>query len=203
MSMYRSWSSSRVVVALAAFAACIGVSASGTSAGPKPVEPCITPTDVNINERYGISDAVVAPFCTAVGSGRGWTVSNAWTMNATFEDPGPAEFEPAGATPLEDFKAKLIGVKYVVEPGTSREKTYLFPNSDRLGTFLGDGFTVANAVSLGAVHPLDVGGHAVDSYLLFRAMHCDGFGSVVGENCLPAGETFFDRVEFTVTPGHH
>lgn len=201
MSKNRSWS--RVLVALAAFGACVGMSASGTWAGPKPVKPCITPTDVNLNERYGVSDAIVAPFCPAVSSGRRWTVSSAWSMNSTFEDPGPAEFEPAGATPLEDFIAKLIGVKYVVDPGTNKEKTYLFPNADNLGVFVGDDFAIANPLTLGSVQPLNVGDHVVDSYLLFRAMHCDGLGHVIGENCLPAGETFYDRVQFTVTPGHN
>jgi hypothetical protein len=60
-----------------------------------------------------------------------------------------------------------------------------------------------NPVSLGALRPLSVGDHVVDSYLLFSAMHCDGFDIVVGENCLPAGETLYSSVQFTVTPGHN
>jgi hypothetical protein len=34
-------------------------------------------------------------------------------------------------------------------------------------------------------------------------MHCDGIDPVVEDNCLPAGETFFGSVQFTVTPGHN
>jgi len=34
-------------------------------------------------------------------------------------------------------------------------------------------------------------------------MHCDGFDIVVEENCLPAGETLYSSVRFTVTPGHN
>jgi len=105
-------------------------------------------------------------------------------------------------SPLEDFIAKFIGVKYVVDPGTSKEKTYVFGNDDDLGIF-NDGITVAaNSVSLGTLKPLSVGDHVVDSYLLFSAMHCDGIDSVVEENCLPAGETWYSSVQFTVTPGH-
>jgi hypothetical protein len=162
----------------------------------------MTPTAVDINERYGVLDAIVAPFCTTLSSGRHWTVSNAWFMSPTFVAT-PDGFAAAGATPLEDFIAKFIGVKYVVDPGTSKEKTYVFGNDDDLGIF-DDGVTVAaNPVSLGTLKPLSVGDHVVDSYLLFSAMHCDGIANVVEENCLPAGETWYSSVQFTVTPGHN
>jgi hypothetical protein len=59
-------------------------------------------------------------------------------------------------------------------------------------------------VTLGTLKPLSVGDHVVESYLSFSAMHCDGFGDVVADNCLPAGETLFlPTVSFTVTPGHN
>jgi hypothetical protein len=96
-------------------------------------------------------------------------------------------------------------VKYVVDPGTRQEKTYVFGNDDDLGIFNDRelGTVVANTVSLGTLKPLSVGDHVVDSYLLLSAMHCDGFGDVVTDNCLPAGETLFSSVEFEVTPGHN
>jgi hypothetical protein len=192
----------RIVVTLGVLVACLGLGASASSAEPKTAKPCITPTDVNLNERYGVSDTIVAPFCTEVNSGRRWTVSNAWFMNYSFEAV-PEGFEAAGATPLDDFIAKLIGVKYVVDPGTKKEKTYVFGNDDDLG-IVDDGIgIIANAVTLGVLKPLSVGDHVVDSYLLFSAMHCDGYGAVVAENCLPAGEVLFSSVTFTVTPGHN
>ena len=191
-----------IVVAVGVLGVCLGPGASSSSAGPKPVPHCITPTAVDVNERYGVLEAIVAPFCTTLGSGRYWTVSNGWFMSPTFVAV-PDGFAAAGATPLEDFIAKFIGVKYVVDPGTSKEKTYVFGNDDDLGIF-NDGITVAaNSVSLGTLKPLSVGDHVVDSYLLFSAMHCDGLVANVNENCLPAGETFFGSVQFTVTPGHN
>ena len=191
-----------IAVIVGVLGVCLGPGASRSSAGPKPVPHCISPTAVDINERYGVSEAIVAPFCATLNSGRHWTVSNAWFMSPTFVAV-PDGFEPAGATPLEDFIAKFIGVKYVVDPETSKEKTYVFGNGDDLGIF-NDGITVAaNPVSLGTLKPLSVGDHVVDSYLLFSAMHCDGIDPVVEDNCLPAGETFFGSVQFTVTPGHN
>src|SRR5215475_4425499 len=117
-------------------------------------------------------------------------------MNLPF-DAAPAGFVPAGSTPLEDFIAKFIGVKYVVDPGTVKEKTYVFTNDD-VHTVEAE---VVNPITLGSLKPLSVGDHVLDSYLLFSAMHCDGFGDVVEENCL-SGEAFFQSVEFTINPGH-
>ena len=191
-----------IMVTVGVLGVCLGLGASISSAGPKMVPHCITPTAVDLNERYGVSDAIVAPFCATLDSGRHWTVSNAWFMSPTFVAV-PNGFVPAGLTPLEDFIAKFIGVKYVAHPGTSKEKVYVVGNNDDLG-ILNDGVTaLANPVSLGTLKPLSVGDHVVDSYLLFSAMHCDGLVANVDENCLPAGETFFGSVQFKVTPGHN
>jgi len=191
-----------IAVTLGVLMACLGPGATGAQAGPQAVPPCITPTGIDLNERYGVSEPIVAFFCPEIGSGRHWTVTNGWFMAPTFGVVPPG-FVPAGATPLEDFIAKFVGVKYVVDPGTQKEKTYFFANGDDLGTF-DDGVTVAaNPVTLGALKPLSVGAHVVDSYLLFSAMHCDGIGDVVADNCLPPGETLFTSAQFTVTPGHN
>jgi hypothetical protein len=192
----------RIVVTLGVLVACLGLGASESSAEPKTTKPCITPTDVDLNERYGVSDAIVAPFCPEVSSGRRWTVTNAWFMNVEFAAV-PADFVAAGDTPLEDFIAKLIGVKYVVDPGTSKQKTYVFGNDEDLGIVFDADAVIANTLTLGVLKPLSVGDHVVESYLLFSAMHCDGFGADVASNCLPAGEVLFSSVTFTVTPGHN
>jgi hypothetical protein len=184
-------------------AACLLLGASGAAAdSKKTVAACVTPTDIDLNERYGVSEAIVAPFCAEIGSGRRWTVTNAWFMSPAF-DAVPAGFVPEGDTPLEDFILKLVGVKYVVDPGTKHEKTYVFPNDESLGIVSDVDADVANTVTLGALKPLSVGGHVVDSYFVLRAMHCDGFGDDVAMNCLPAEETLFSTVSFTVTPGHN
>jgi len=204
MSKQCRWFFRGTIVTVVVFVACLGLGAGRSSAGPATAPHCITPTEVDLNERYGVSETIIAPFCANLNSGQPWTVSNGWFMSPTFTAM-PAGFEPAGKTPIEDFIAKLIGVKYVVDPGTRQEKTYVFGNDDDLGIFNDRelGTVVANTVSLGTLKPLSVGDHVVDSYLLLSAMHCDGFGDVVTDNCLPAGETLFSSVEFEVTPGHN
>jgi hypothetical protein len=196
------WFRRSVPVVLGVLVACLGLLTTEAPAGPKTVKPCISPTEVNLNERWGISDAIVAPFCTEVSSGRRWVVSNAWFMNPTF-DFMPVGFVAAGATPVEDFIAKFVGVKYVVDPGTSKEKTYVFPSDDSLGVISAPPFDVVNPVTLGSLKPSSIGDHVVDSYFVLSGMHCDGLGDIVEENCLPAGETLYQTVEFTVTPGHN
>ena len=202
MVEYRGQFRHGFLAALCVLVACLGLGANAASAAPKAVPHCITPTGVDLNERYGVSVTIVAPFCTEVHSGRRWSVSNGWFLNLTFEVV-PAGFVPEGATPLDDFIAKFIGVKYVVDPGTKQQRIYVFPNDDDLGVFSDAAQDVVNPVTLGTLRPLSVGDHVVDSYFVLRAMHCDGFGAVVAENCLPAGEILFTRVLFTVTSGHN
>jgi hypothetical protein len=169
---------------------------------PREVKHCISPTGTDLNEFYEIAVPIVAPFCTAVPSGRQWAVASRWAMNASF-DATPAEFEPAGDTPLADFIAKFTSVKYVVDPGTAQEKTHAFDNTEDLFTGTQDGFVVANSITMATFHPLSVGEHVVDVFWHLSALHCDGFGDVVEENCLPAGEFKFDTIPFEVKPGHH
>jgi len=69
MSEHRWWLRRGVVVALGVLVACLGPGASESSAGPTTVKHCITPTAVDLNERYGVSEAIVAPFCTEVTPG--------------------------------------------------------------------------------------------------------------------------------------
>ena len=198
-----SWRLSRnVILTIGVLGVCFGPNANISSAGPKEVPHCITPTAVDLNERYGVSEAIVAFFCPEINSGRHWTVSNAWFVSPTF-DAMPDDFVPAGATPLEDYVAKFLGIKYVVDPGTSKEQVYVISNNDDLGIVDGGAIVAVNPVSLGVLKPLSVGDHVVDSYLLFTAMHCDGFGDILEENCIPAGETLWSSVQFTVTPGHN
>jgi hypothetical protein len=123
-------------------------------------------------------------------------------MGLTFKTV-PKGFERAGATPLEDLIAKFIGVKLVVDPGTAQEQTYVFTNADDVGMIEENGFDVVNTVTMGTLEPLSVGRHVVDAYFSMSAMHCDGLGRVVEENCLLAGDSFYVQITFEVTAGHN
>lgn len=176
----------------------------------KPGNHCISPSGTDLNLALGISAQIVAPTppflsgCDKVGSGEQWTVAGqVWTMAQTFEEV-PGGFVPAGDTPLADFLAKFEAVKYVIDRGTKQEKTVAFPNSNALVLADPDeGLDIVTATTLGTLKPLPVGKHVVESYWVFRAMHCDGIVANVDENCLPAGETLFIRVRFEVVPGHN
>ena len=119
-------------------------------------------------------------------------------MNTTFAS-APAGFVPAGATPLDDFLAKFVAAKYVVDPGTRQAKTYVFPKSSRLWTGQVDGLPAVTTATLGLLQPLSPGQHLVEVYWGMSAQHCDALGDVIADNCLPAGEVLFNRIPFVVT----
>lgn len=187
------------VLALAALV--MAIAPSGASAA-KEGNHCISPSGVDVNELWEVTEAIVAPFCTEIEVGQRWRVAQAWFMNLTFKKV-PKGFVPAGSTPLEDFVAKFVGVKYVVDPGTAQEQTYVFTNVGDLGTIADiNGNAVANGLTMGTLAPLSPGWHVVDSYWSMSAMHCDGLGRLVANNCLPAGDTLYQHITFEVTSGH-
>jgi len=164
---------------------------------------CITPLGTDLNLLYGTSTQIVTPFCTQVDSGESWTVPGGtrWVVNTSFAAI-PDGFVPTGATPLEDFLAKFTGAKVVVDPGTSEEKTYIFPKSNKLWMDTFSGFPAVQTATLTILKPVRVGEHSVQLYWEFSAMHCDGFGNVVQDNCLGPGEVAYGPLTtFQVTPG--
>jgi hypothetical protein len=197
------WFRGRVVTVTVIAAACVLVTGAGgaAAADKKEGNHCIAPQGVDLNEFFGVSEQIVSSFCREVGSGEHWTMSLSWSMNHTFEAV-PAGFVPVGATPLEDFLAKFSGVKYVIDPGTEHSRTTVFRNVGDLfiGTF--EGLPRVSPITLGTLNPLPVGEHTVVVYWEFSAMHCDGKGVVLDENCIPAGESTRNAVTFEVTPGH-
>ena len=113
-------------------------------------EHCIHPNGTDLNVLYGISAQLVNPFCKQVDSGEYWVATGAspWLVNTSFEAI-PEGFVPAGSTPLEDFHAKFVGVKYVIDAGTRQERAYFIANNDRLWT--------STFAGLVAVHPATLG----------------------------------------------
>jgi hypothetical protein len=190
----------RVVVVLLAGACLLFGVVGASTAKTKTVTHCISPSGLDLNEFFGVSARIVAPpFCTQVGAGEHWTVATRWSVNHTFESV-PAGFVPAAETPLEDFIAKFAAVRYVVDPGTRRQTTHVFRNDGELFVGTLSGFPVISPITLGALHPLSRGPHVVTQYWVLRAMHCDGFGDVVADNCIPAGKSLAVTGSFTVTP---
>lgn len=185
-----------IAVALAA----AGVPAP-VSAGTPDGNHCIAPWGADLNEEWGISETIVWWFCSEIGAGQSWRVAAGWGMNETFKKV-PKDFVPAGETPLEDFIAKFVGVRVVVDPGTTHERSYRFTDTSKLQVTPDDGFVGVNLVTMGALEPLSVGTHVVEAYWTMSANHCDGGGRDVEVNCLAAGDTLAFAGEATVSPGN-
>jgi hypothetical protein len=167
-------------------------------------EHCITPSGVDLNERYGVSETIVAAFCDQLRTGEHWTTTSLWFVAESY-GPVPPEFElaPGATTPLEDFLAKFVGVRYVIDPGTRQEQTYVFPTSDKLWTGVlefdvGLFLPAVNPITLSRLYPLSKGQHVIERYWRMSALHCDGLGDSLADNCLPEGDTFFGSVTFDV-----
>jgi hypothetical protein len=189
----------------------IGASAmwAPTEARPKWDNHCTSPDGLDLNELYGIPQQIVSGFCPEVNAGERWTAPGApWIMNQRF-GAVPAGFVPAGDTPLEDFVAKFVAIKYVIDAGTAHETTLIYPSGPDLwvGTFeldFGSGpeeFPAVNPAPLSSVRPLSIGEHTVHTYWVFGSLHCDGFAAVIEENCLGPGETLYRFGTLEVTRG--
>lgn len=196
---------SRVVRLVAAVAAVLMATGGipSPAAADRAVTHCIGPDGVDLNELYGVDAAIVAFVCPPIHAGDHWVPNARWLLNHTFAEV-PDGFEPAGATPVADLRAKLLGVRYVIDPGTRQERTYTFTNTENLwigtahGTPWGD-IPLASTAPMGVLDPLSVGEHTVHRYWRLSGMHCDGLGAVVEDNCLPAGESLFGPpIQFTV-----
>ena len=123
---------------------------------------CISPSSgVDLNVLFGVTKQIVTPFCNQVDSGEGWTAAGpAWLMSTSF-DIAPDGFVPAGITPLEDFIAKFVGIRYVIDPGTRQEKVLFYPNNDNLWTGTIAGLPAVWPGTLSKLPPLSIGEHFI------------------------------------------
>jgi hypothetical protein len=117
-------------------------------------------------------------------------------MNTSFESV-PDGFVPAGATPLDDFRAKFVGVKYVIDPGTPQEEKADFPTGPGLFTGTIAGLPVVSGARLSIHRPIRVGDHVIEVFWVMSSEHCDGLGASQ-ENLLPAGEVRYAGTAFKV-----
>jgi len=189
--MSRRSVSRRAAAVLFALVIASGVPATA-SAGSSDGTHCIFPGGTDFNELWGVTEAVVWFNCTTIGAGEDWRVADAWGMNRKFQGK-PKGFVPAGDTPLDDFLAKFVSAKVVVDAGTPGQQVYVFDDTSRL--LVGD--NTVNAVTMGVMPALPVGQHTVDAYWVMSALHCDGFPKPKG-GCLPAGESLGFSAAFEV-----
>jgi len=155
---------------------------------------------MTLKQQYGYSVAVITSNCTEVPTGQRWAASVPWVLDSRFEQK-PSGFATDFGTPLDDFRAKLASIEYLVDAGSAYQSNRSFPGDNSL--WVGQlptapGLPAVNTVSLGSLDPLPVGTHTVDVSWKFSAPHCDGFTSDQGSSCLPQGETLVKRITFKV-----
>jgi hypothetical protein len=177
-----------------------GAAAPTALADSTRTEHCIALNGVDINVNVGVSAAVVAPFCPEMKAGDWWVPAQFWFGAKTWELV-PDGFEPAGDTPVEDFIAKFVSVRYVVDQGTDQEFSVEFANGPGLWYDehpTNPDIELASAMTLGSIRPVSVGTHTVTSFWTFSGDQCDGLSDVFEESCFPAGVVDGGTLSFDV-----
>jgi hypothetical protein len=185
---------SKWVIAVVTTVAAGAFGLAGTAAAGIPVPGhCLSPSGFDINAAYGIEQPLVSSFCTEIPDRVPWRAHAAWITNPTHEIIPPG-YQPKAAKPIDDFAKKFVRAKYVLDPGTPRQKTFIFDITQLRRARPPDAFLWAS----GPLRAMEEGSHVVDVYIFLWADHWDGLGVEPELHRLPAGESFFDRYTFTV-----
>jgi hypothetical protein len=183
----------RIVVATLSLIAAIGIPAGVAAA--KGVDHCLV-GDTDLNVLYGVAEPVVWYPCPNVDVGTRFRANEVWGMAPTFGDLPPG-FVPGGATPLDDFLAKVTSLTWVVDGGTRLEQRFTFTNMGDLFTHADADGSFVSGATLGTLPPLKGGKHVLQAVWSFRATHCDGMGGCVGP-----GDQFEFPMDIQVRSGH-
>lgn len=166
------------------------VNAGATLAVPPQDHNCLSPSGLNLNELFGISERIIGPpACRETFAGERWVRSQAtWaTAASAAEAVYPEGYTPAQPNSIDDFNAKFAGARFVHDRGTAQERSFTFgPEILRTG-FVENGLPFSG-FSSPAFHALSVGEHTTTVFVTMSAEHCDGLVANPDENCLPAGE---------------
>lgn len=171
--------------------------AASTAAGAKKQNHCINPVGIDLNEFFGTQDAFITPFCTTAHTGDKWRPFVRWVVADTFEVI-PEGYVPARPTPLEDFLSKFVSVRYVIDAGTKKERTFEFAVSDLILSVIDLPDNTSFVGFTPRLRPLPPGNHSIDIFITVTAETWDGLGLEPGVNSAPAGESPSPSVEFRV-----
>ncbi len=208
----------RCFAAVAALLTCVATSllfGIGTASagrddppGDRDANHCVNSLGVDLNELYGISDQFRNRDCQVVSAGEHWVLGPiVWIVDDGVGSLYPASYVPLSPNPIDDFTAKLVEVKVVVD-GTAE----IFSPSEVLRTDIRAAQLLPGrwdeslpmASMLPRLSPLSVGEHTFQIFVVLSAEHCDGISTSVEENCLAAGEIPFGPLRpFTVTTPQH
>jgi hypothetical protein len=201
MSIHRSRGLAALAALLTVLASSLAFGVGPASAGrdDPPGDPdanhCFNAFGVDLNELYGVSDQFRNRECQVVSAGEHWIFGPiVWIVDDGVDSLYPDGYVPASPNPIEDFAAKLVSVKVVVDG-----KAHVFSPSEALRTDIrvaqlepgawDESWPMASM--LPRLSPLSVGEHTIQPFIVLSAEHCDGIGAVEEENCIPAGEIPF------------
>jgi hypothetical protein len=169
------------------------------SPGHEDANRCLNEFGIDLNQLYGVTAQMQTGDCGEQTAGEQWVVPLSWIVHTGNGSVYPPGYTPSSPLPIEDFAAKLVAVKIIVDAGLSSEKTHYLAAADVLRTDIDTDALMPGAFDetypiasiLPILLPLSVGDHTYQPFLLMRAQHCDGFGTVVRNSCLSAGEVRF------------
>lgn len=168
------------------------VSAGRIDPPGRHVNACIHPSGVNFNELFGVADQFWNAICpNNLSVGEHWRPTAAWTFSEAADAIYPADYTPLRENPIDDWLAKVVAIKMVIDAGTSREKTYLFSTAEAVRTDLrisqvNPSFPAwPTAFLLPRMAPLSPGQHTQQMFVVLSARQCDGLSL---DGCAPAGE---------------
>lgn len=195
------------VSAGAAWAARGGLPGTGdmsfNPAGDSEDNHCVSPEGVDANQLLGVSEQLIEPGQCEPEAGEFWVpfTTASWTVNSAWDVA--ADYTPSAPTPLEDFVSKVRSMTYIVDAGTSRERSHRFRAQDIMDVrsirdfFPLTGPDLPSVLFLAKLSPLPPGDHTFDAVLEMSARSCDGFGTAPS-NCLDAGTTRLGQCRFIV-----
>lgn len=156
---------------------------------------CVTPGGTDINQLHGIKERIIGPpACLKAFAKERWVqVTAPWiTAKNPHKAVYPKGYKPERAHPIDDFNAKFVYARYVIDIDTPRERSFTFGKNAvlRSGLHTRKGFPYSVTISP-SFKPERVGRHTTLVYFKLREEHCDGLGTDRVVNCLPAGEFIF------------
>lgn len=202
-----------VCVGTAAAMVLVATAATGASAAASERDSrsaaCVTDDGVDLNANLGVTNRIMKqPWCSQVNVGEWYVPLAFWVAAPSYADV-PSRYPVSAATPMEDFLAKLVAVRFVIDPGASTEQSYRFEKRDltlRLRTLNElspppPGVPVVPIVFMIAnLPPLPPGDHRVAFFYEMSAGNCNGIGTAP-DDCLPPGESYLGWCPFqVVTP---
>lgn len=159
---------------------------------------CVTPLGDDLNQTFDTTDAFVAPFCATLAPGTRWRPI-AFLTAAEHDGVFPDGCRPSSDDGAADFLAKLVTVRYTVDAGTPRARTYAFDRSELMvqrGELPDGNLFVRWAPP--PLPPLPPGRHVVDEYMTLNTEFWDGIGVDSSSNRIPAGESVAGSIAFDV-----